>query len=497
MKRSSGVLLNISSLPSKFGIGGFGAEVSNFCNFLYKGAFSYWQVLPLTAIGMGNSPYSGCSAYALNYLYVDPIMMANSGYLSHDIVHSLHIDNDYVVDYNRVISKKQEAIAIAYENISQQTLEKVNEYANCNKWVVDYAMFMTLKKLNNNQAWWQWKEFRDYKLVIKSDFAKHNEKQINYYIFEQMLCDEQWQECRKICKSKSISIVGDMPIYVSLDSVEVWQCPQNFMLDKDYNPTKVAGVPPDYFCEDGQLWGNPLYDYAFMKKNGYKWWLDRLGRMFQLYDVLRIDHFRAFSEYWAVDYGATTAKDGKWCKGVGMDMLAKALEVYPAENFIAEDLGIIDDKVRLLLQQTKMMGMRVMQFGFEDIDSIHLPHNFVTECVGYTATHDNNTTLGWLNQLPTNVLEYVLKYIQMPGNDWKSGGTYSTSVRAMCKTLLASTCKLAIIPYQDLCGYGGDCRMNIPGKAEGNWTFRATSQSMQDCDWNYYNEMNGLYGRKR
>ncbi len=499
MERSSGVLLNISSLPSQYGIGGFGKEIEDFCSFLKKGAFKVWQILPITAIGLGDSPYSGASAFALNYLYIDPQMMKNDGLIDEETrAQSEIFGQDYCVDYAKVYFSKNNLLKKAYETNQYQIKDKLIDFLNQHKWVKSYAMFMALKKLHNGIEWWKWdSKYVIYNQIDFAEFEKNYSYDLYFYVFEQYVCNIQWERAREVCKKNQIKIVGDMPMYVSLDSVEVWETPKNFLLEKDFCPKQVAGVPPDYFCEDGQLWGNPLYDYDFMRKDNFSWWLNRFDRMMELYDVLRIDHFRAFSQFWAVDYGEKTAKNGKWVDGIGMELISKVLQKYNKDNFIAEDLGIIDDKVRELLKECDFYGMRVMQFGFEDGDSIHLPHNFCQDCVGYTATHDNNTTLGWLYSLPENILDYALRYVEADKNNWRNGGYNCQSTKAFIKRLIASTCKVAVVPFQDLCGYGADCRMNTPGLGQGNWTFRATIEALNNCDTQYYHYLNCLYGRNK
>lgn len=495
--RSSGVLLNISSLPSDFGIGGFGWEVKEMCDFLIRGGFHCWQTLPITAIGMGNSPYSGDSAFALNYLYINPYALRDKGWISEQQAQECRIyDKDYQVDYDLVKQKKSTMLMQAYNNVKDKIIADLKVFEIAKGWVSDYAMFKTLCEMHNGSVWWEWdKKYVDIAAIDRIKFIEEHFDSYYYFIFEQYICDEQWYNCRQILKQNQIKIIGDIPMYVCHNSVDVWAAPKNFLLDKNYKPTKVAGVPPDYFCADGQLWGNPLYDYDYMAKTNYSWWLKRFERMFELYDILRIDHFRAFSDYWAVDSNQTTAKNGKWCKGVGMKLLSHVIDKFGQDCFIAEDLGIIDKRVEKLLSDSKLLGMRVMQFGFEDGDSIHLPHNFKPECVAYTATHDNNTTLGWAYSLPPNIIDYVCRYIECEQNNWKNGGYDSTFNKAFVKRLIASCAKLSIIPMQDLCGYGENCRMNTPGLAEGNWTFRATKEAFDKCDSGYYHYLNSLYGR--
>lgn len=497
LNRSAGVLLNISSLPSAYGIGGFGEECQKFCSFLIKGGYHYWQILPLNSIGLGNSPYSGVSAFAGNYLYIDPQMLFAENLISYEEEVVCRGGNMYVTDYEFARKSKSFALHCAFARFFPRYKNELDAFSK-KHWVKDYALFMSLKDTHGGSPWWNWEDiYKYYKKFDKDAFINSNQDLYYYYVFEQYIFDKQWTKVKAEINSRHIKIIGDMPMYVSLDSADVWANTSNFMLDENLMPTEVAGVPPDYFSSNGQLWGNPLYDYKTMEKDNYKWWLDRFERMLSLYDVLRIDHFRAFSEYWAVNSKETTAKNGKWKKGVGMKLFDKIKEKFGDLPLIAEDLGIIDDNVRDLLRKTQLPGMRVMQFGFEDGDSIHLPHNFPQDCVGYTATHDNDTTLGWLYKLSPNILDYVLRYIECDPLKWREGGYNCESTKRFIHKLTASSCLLAIVPFQDLCGYGTDCRMNIPGVADGNWTFRATDEAMDSVDCGYFHYINSLYGRNR
>ena len=498
LKRSSGVLLNVSSLPSAYGIGGLGKEVDDFCDFALSCGFHYWQILPVTTIGLGNSPYSGVSAFAGNYLYIDPETLARQGYISEDARRACEESNPYAVDYGKVIYAKREMLKKAYVNAKDKLADKLHAFEKSAPWVREYALFMTIKQSYDGAPWWNWQEcHKRMDDGAKRGYIADNADDYYYYVFEQYLFDEQWKDAKRRVNDKGMKFIGDMPMYVSRDSADVWAHPDVFLLDKDLNPAAVAGVPPDYFSADGHLWGNPLYNVKHLKKTGYAWWLQRLRRAMDWYDVLRIDHFRAFSRYWSVPAGAQTAKEGKWEKGLGLEFLQTVFAAMPEARFIAEDLGIIDDDVRKLLAQSGLPGMRVMQFGFEDGDSIHLPHNFDTYCVGYTATHDNNTTLGWLQNLPANILEYVLRYIRCENFGWGNGGYGCKSTRAFYRTLAESSCVLAIVPFQDMCGFGADCRMNTPGVAEGNWRYRATYENLDGVDCAFFNEVNSLYGRNR
>ena len=488
LKRAAGVLLNISSLPSQFGIGGFGKEIELMCEFLKRGGFTYWQILPITTIGMGNSPYSSESAFAINSLYIDPYKLLEDGLVTkHDVDNAKYKGEPWQVDYDNVKKLKGNLLKIAFNNAKDINLDK---FIKKSPWVKAYAEFKTLKELNNEKAWYEWDiKLKDREEDCISRIIKNNKNTYMYYVFEQYICQKQWNEARVLCKKYGIKIIGDMPMYVSLDSSDVWGDRKQFLLNKKGSPKKVAGVPPDYFSEDGQLWGNPLYDYNYMREDGFKWWMSRVDQMMNVYDILRIDHFRAFSQYWAVDANAKTAKEGKWCKGAGMDLFNLIYTKYSKDRFIAEDLGIIDNKVRKLLKETGLPCMRVFQFGFDSDESIHLPKNYTENTVGYTATHDNNTTLGWLYELDDNTRRKVLHLIDCDYSVWGIGSYENVSVKKCIKNVLDSKCFLAIIPFQDLCGFGSDCRMNTPGVAEDNWKYRIIKEQMDLCPMDEYYKM--------
>lgn len=497
LKRSAGVLINISTLPSRYGIGGFGPEVEKCVEFLLEGGFKNWQVLPLTTIGLGNSPYSGNSAFALNYLYVDPDTLYKDGYIDEaQMQEAVYNGTPYIVDYAAVYTLKDRVLRHAYENKGEEIHDKLKKYLKTNTWAYDYALYMTVKEKFQNSSWLDWpKEYKFKENLDEKAFIQANRSEFYFYVFSQYVLAEQWAKCRKLLKEKGISIIGDMPMYVSLDSSDVWANRKNYQLKVDGTPKKVAGVPPDYFSENGQLWGNPLYDYKFMATNNFEWWMQRIDRMMEIYDILRIDHFRAFSEYWAVPSDAETAKEGKWCKGVGNELFELIFKKYPKDRFIAEDLGIIDDKVRRLLKKTGLPGMRVMHFGYGDLTNLHTPCNYVKNCIGYTGTHDNNTSLGWLWELDDKTRLRVLEYIGCDKDVWGRGAYDSISVKLMIKKLMESECQIAIVPLQDLFGFGSDCRMNTPGVATGNWQYRATQDQFDSCRKSYYRDLNIATGR--
>lgn len=495
-KRGCGVLLNISSLPGEYSIGTFGKEVEVFCDFLKSIGCRYWQILPITAVGMYNSPYSSVSAFAGNYLYISPDIMYRDGFIDFETLQESKYNNQvFKVDYNEARKSKKIVLEKAFE-LKDYTYEIEDFLFSEGKWVKDYASFMSIKEMYDNKPWWEWPEdLKKNKKEAVEDFISKNIDRFNFYVFEQMVFSFQWKEQLEIIHNKGIKVIGDMPIYVSHDSVDIWANPKNFQVDENLSLTNVAGVPPDYFSQDGQLWGNPLYDFDYQKKENYKWWINRFERMFKLYDILRLDHFRAFDRYYSIDASANNAKNGIWKNGPGIELFNIINEKFSKNRIIAEDLGTIDDSVRNLLEKVGYPGMRVVQFAFEDFDSIHLPHHFIKNSVVYTATHDNTTTLGWLYCLDENIRNYVIKYLEINPDTWSKGGYESDSVKTIIKRLIQSVANLVIIPYQDLCGYGADTRMNIPGVATGNWEFRLTYESYNLVDKKSYLDFNNTYGR--
>lgn len=483
--RSSGVFLSISSLPSDFGIGGFGEEIKEFCDFLKRSGCVWWQILPITTIGLGNSPYSGVSAFAGNYLYIDPIRLYKNGYINDETVSlAKYYGSPHTIDYDFVIKTKKEVLRKAYEYISKEKSYIISRYLSEHRdWLFDYALYMAIKDEQGGKPWYLWDENfkrRDNDTIAK--FLETHDYELGYYICEQYLFHEQWQECRKIFRENGIKIIGDMPIYVSIDSVDVWSHPENYELDENLVPKKVAGVPPDYYSSTGQLWGNPIYNYDYMKKMKYKWFLDRIDAMFNLYDKVRIDHFRAFSEYWACDYGAENAINGEWYEGCGEELFALIKERYPNADIIAEDLGVIDEKVTALREKYNLPGMRVFQFAFDGYNTPHIPHNYERNSVVYTGTHDNNTTYGWIASLEEERLGKLQDYIGE--YDEIYGGENNKYVWSVIRVLLMSVADIVIIPFQDLAGWGEDTRLNTPGVALGNWVVRITHDAISRiaCD---------------
>lgn len=495
--RTTGILLNISSLPSEFGIGGFGKEAIHFAEFLKSCDCKWWQVLPMTTIGLGNSPYSGVSAFAGNYLYIDPIFLKEKGYLTEEECNSLKYSGSaYTVDYGFCYQTKRKAIEYAYQKMANQGGKELYSFVNEEReWLLDYALYMTLKDMHDGKPWFEWEEkYKTKEPKAMGEILQNKSKELGYYIAEQYLFQSQWEERKEEINKLGIGIIGDMPIYVSYDSVDVWANPQYFDLDEDFKPNKIAGVPPDYFCAEGQLWGNPIYNYAKMKKDNYHWFCSRIARMFKLYDKLRIDHFRAFDRYWACDFGSKNAINGKWYSGAGIELFNIIKKRFPKADIIAEDLGIIDDGVIALREKAGFPGMKVLQFAFDGENSPHLTYNYEKNCVAYTGTHDNTTIYGWLAGLNNDAKNKLYDYLGVDRN--LQGGENSPQVWACIRIMLLSVANTVVIPFQDLLGWGEDTRMNTPGVAEGNWLPRITYDDIKRVRADKLRRYNYLSNRK-
>ena len=535
--------MHISSLPGPFGIGVFGEEAIAFAKQLAGQGMKYWQVLPFSYPGMGNSPYQSFSAFAGNWLFIDPRRLMKRGLLTpNEVVDAEYNQNKWRIDYDYLRSSRDEMLRKAFERCDAKTLKEVDKFLADNPWAADVAAYQTVKDDNFGKAWWDWSDDRLKNYDPKAVGELKGSVNYKYHAFVQYLFVTEWVEVKKEINELGIAIIGDMPIYVSGDSADVWASRGLFkMADtakvnkllSDYekamakyhkdmekaekagtNPEdlpkepskpkpealvfdKVAGVPPDYFTEDGQLWGNPIYDWKKMKATGYSWWIRRIEMNYMLYDYLRIDHFRGFSSYWEVDAEAETAKNGKWCKGPGLEFF-EVLDQNGVDRsrLIAEDLGEVTPDLAEFMSKVNIPGMRVMEFAFNPgDDSSFMPHNFDKDCIAYTGTHDNNTLLGWLWDCPEQTRNFCLEYCGFSGDNWGDGGTRSGSCRAIIRTLWMSHADVAIIPIQDMLGYGGDTRMNVPGTATGNWAVRFTKEDLDSIDNDWYRNLNRLYYR--
>ncbi len=473
--RKSGVLMHVSTLPGEYSCGSFGASAYEFIDLLAKGGFGIWQTLPFGMPDKYGSPYKSYSAFAGNPWFIDLEILEKKGLLDKKDLENARQKNKWLCEFER-LDERLELLAKAGRNFKET--DKIHDFLSKNPEIEAFCRFMALKSANNGAELWNF----DPEVKMHEDvFCQH--------AFIQYEFDVQWQDLKKYANDKGIMIIGDLPIYVDTDSADVFGSPENFQLDERLRPKRVAGVPPDYFSEDGQLWGNPLYDWNYMKKDGYTFWRRRMERTMHLFDGVRIDHFRAFSDYYSVDASAKTAKNGKWVKGPGLALVNALKEVAGDKLIIAEDLGVQDERVISLLERSKLPGMRVFQFGFIDGDDHHRPHSYPENCVAYSGTHDNNTLLGYLWELDDNTRAYMLDYCGHTG-DWKS------ALPTIIKSIMRSHADTVIFPIQDILGYGSDTRMNTPGCADGNWRYRVSKDQLASINASYWNAQNELYSRK-
>lgn len=475
-ERKSGVLMHISSLFGDYGIGSFGEGAKEFIDFLKECGFTYWQTLPFCMADDCNSPYQSYSAFGGNPYFIDLDILFKKGLITSEELESQKQSTPYSCEYSRLYHTRFDILLKACKRARNKS--EINEFIEKNKYLKDFCEFMGRKAANGGKPWYEWENDS----IDNATFEMWKFIQFEFFA--------EWNEIKKYANEKGIKIIGDVPIYVALDSSDTWGNPQYFMLNRDNVPTSIAGVPPDYFCEDGQKWGNPLYNWEEMKKDGYKWWCDRISHMLTIFDGIRLDHFRGFESYWSIPKDAKTAKEGEWKKGPGIELCEKFKEIAGDKLIIAEDLGDIDDNVRKLVKDSGFPGMNVFQFGFfGDTKSNHMPHNYKENSVSYTGTHDNNTLLGYLWELNENERREMLFYCGYESEDWERG--YNN----ILKTVFESHSGLVIFPIQDLLGYGSDTRLNIPGKADGNWQFRITKDQLNTIDKEKFKKYNRIYGR--
>ncbi len=495
--RKSGVLLPLSSVNGNFGVGVMGDEARSFIMKLKRMGFGCWQVLPTGTADDMNSPYCSQSVFAGNYIYIDPEALLKKGLVSREQVEdNIYHGSCYTSNYLYAQEKRLSLLRAAFRNLGEREMKSIESFSEEYSFAGDFALYMSIKERNGLTAWWEWDdEYKYYdRAVLHKDELKED---ILFWLFVQQEFYSQWLSLKNFANENGIEIIGDMPIYVSLDSVDVWCKTDMFKLDPEtLKPKKVAGVPPDYFSENGQKWGNPIYDWDKMEKDGYRWWIDRIAFSLKIYDTVRIDHFRAFASYWEIDADAETAKTGQWQKGPGMKLFDAVKKELPSPSIVAEDLGIFGEDVVRLLEDTGFPGMRVIQFGFDPYgDSTHLPHNYDKNCVAYVGTHDNNTILGWLYEAREDQRRFALDYCGFHGNDWGAGGYYSASCRAVIEAVWRSSANTAIVAFQDMCGFGSDARTNTPGTAENNWLYRAGKDAVDAVDEKYFIALNTLYRR--
>lgn len=493
MKRSSGIILPISSLPSPHGIGTLGEAAFEFVDFLASAHQSWWQILPVGPTSYGDSPYQSPSTFAGNPYFVDLDLLVADGLLAQDEVDAVPWGEDPArVDYAALYAGRAPLLRKAAARGLGRDRKQVEAFREANaSWLDDYALFMSLKEHFGMVSWTEWPD-EDARLRRPSALAKYREllhDDIEYYVYVQYLFAKQWEALRSYAHAKGIKILGDLPIYVAMDSSDVWADPEVFQLDEKNVPYEVAGVPPDYFSADGQLWGNPLYDYEAMKQDGYAWWLRRIKGASKLYDALRIDHFRGFESYWAVPFGEKTARRGHWVKGPGMDLVGRLKTTFPEISFIAEDLGYPTPEVRQLLDDSGFPGMKVLEFAFDSRDSgsNYLPHCHIPECVCYTGTHDNVPLMGWKHEADPADVAMAKEYLGIRSDD--------DFVWGFIRGGMSSVSNLFVAQMQDYLELGSESRTNIPGVLGGNWQWRLLPGQASPELTERLAAMTHLYGR--
>lgn len=491
MKRASGILMHISSLPSDYGIGDFGKEAYKFVDFLVKGKQKYWQILPLGVTGFGDSPYQCFSAFAGNPYFIDIDELIEKGYITEEKVKSLPLTREEnKVDYGLLYINKMDILRISYKNAKEELKEELEMfYKKNNYWLREFALFMSLKASNDGVSWLEWEdEFKDANSKAVKEFENRNQDEIYFWVFTQYFFFLQWEKLKEYANKNNVYIIGDLPIYVSQDSSDVWKSPELFYLDNHLSPVTVSGCPPDGFSPTGQLWGNPIYNWQKMEDDGYKWWIKRIRSSFQIYDVLRIDHFRGFEAYWEVPYGSEDAVNGQWTKGPGIKLFNKIKEELGELDIIAEDLGFITDGVIELIEDTGFPRMKMLQFAFDvNGDSDFLPHNYDKNSIVYTASHDSSNVMGWVKDISKEELDYATKYLHLKDDEPMNWG--------FIRGAWSSAADLAVAPIQDLLGLGHEARMNTPSTVGGNWCYRIGKDDLTDELAEKIGEMTNIYRR--
>lgn len=476
MKRSSGVILHVSSLWGDYSEGSFGKAAREWIDFLSDSGFTYWQVLPFCLPDEMDSPYKSFSAFSENPMFIDLPLLAEDGLLTEDELLGARQASPYACEFDRLHRERLPLLAKAMERF--RDWDAIRLFLKQHPHTDKFCSFMALKKANNDLPWQEW------------SVQEPDEHEYKLWCFTQYQFYIQWKKVREYASEKGVRIIGDIPIYVALDSSDVWSEPYLFQLNDQYMPKAVAGVPPDYFSADGQLWGNPLYDWNQMKADGYSWWKDRMTFMLELFDGVRIDHFRGLESYFSIPAQDTTARNGVWKKGPGYPFIQELKKICKDRLIIAEDLGDITPAVRSLVNRSGFPGMRVFQFAFlGDCESPHLPHNYIDNCVAYTGTHDNNTLLGYIWEQDSETRKKILSYCGYDSPDWDAG--YDSILR----TMLQSHAGLVIFPVQDLLLFGSDTRMNKPGIGSGNWSYRIAEYQIKNLDRGKFRSWNRLYGR--
>jgi 4-alpha-glucanotransferase len=496
LNRASGILLHPTSLPGPNGSGDFGAAAFHFIDWLASAGQKLWQVLPLGGIGPGNSPYMSSSAFAGNPLLIDLNELQQSGWLENDEVTPEKQFNPTSIDFSQVVPWRMSRLALAANrftaNASVNDRQDFEAFKATHTWLNDYTLFMTLCEVHEHQDWNLWpSDLANRQAQALNQVRQLHVARIAFWEFTQWCFFRQWNKLRDYARSKDIKIIGDAPIFIAFQSAEVWARPELFALDNQNQPTVIAGVPPDFFSATGQRWGNPLYRWDAHKAESYQWWIERIRHTFTLVDIVRIDHFRGFVDYWEIPVSEPTAINGRWVKGPGSDLFDAVQAALGDLAVIAEDLGIITEEVEQLRQKLQFPGMRILHFAFGgDNNNAYLPHNYEANTVVYTGTHDNNTTHGWWQEATQQVRHHAMQYLglQSPQDEanihWKLISAASASVAAT-----------VIHPMQDVLGLSGQSRMNLPGVGEGYWQWRFTWEQVTPIHAGHLREVTQLFGR--
>ncbi|MBO5543587.1 MAG: 4-alpha-glucanotransferase [Oscillospiraceae bacterium] len=475
MERTSAVLMPMTSLPSPYGVGTMGRAAFEFVDFLAASGQKYWQLLPLGPTSYGDSPYSSFSSFAGNPYYIDLDLLAEEGLLTKKEIEAVPWGDDPErTDYGRLYEGRYPLLRKAYERGAERLRPEAERFYRENgRWLSEYALYMAVKAYFGMKSWTEWPDdgIRKHQEASVREYTEKLQKEIDFHRFVQFLFYRQWAALKAYAEEKKVGFIGDVPIYVAMDSADVWSEPQFFQLDAEGRPSEVAGVPPDAFNDDGQLWGNPLYDWDRMKADGYGWWIRRIEGATKLFDVLRIDHFRGMDSYWAVPAGEKTAKNGRWRTGPGMSLVGVLTSWFHGTQFIAEDLGYLTASVRQLVKDSGLPGMCVMEFAFDAHgDSDYLPHRCSENRVCYLGTHDNDTVHGWLETTAESDLEFARRYMHITEDEGWCWG--------MIRTGMATASQLFVVLMQDLLELDGSARMNTPGTDSGNWQWRMKPGSL-------------------
>lgn len=474
--RRSGVLMHISSLPSPYGIGTMGEEAYRYVDFLKNAGQSYWQILPINQTSYGDSPYQSFSAFAGNPYFIDLDMLCEEGYLTKEECESYTWGNDEeTVDYAVLYENRYAILKKVYKKFTENIPTDYRSFCKEQEdWLEDYALFMALKDAHGGISWQEWEpELKARNALVMEIVRDEHEETISFWKMIQYLFFKQWKALKSYANEQGIEIIGDVPIYVAADSADVWTNPGQFYLDEELNLIDVAGCPPDAFSADGQLWGNPLFNWSNMEADDYAWWTKRIAYVAKLYDVVRIDHFRGFESYYAIPAKAKTAANGEWREGPGVQLFKRLEEKLGKLPIIVEDLGFLTDEVIQMVADSGYPGMKVIQFAFDSRESgDYLPHNYEKHCVVYTGTHDNDTILGWFDTAPEASVKYAIEYLRLTKEEGYHWG--------MMKSVWASTGELAVVTMQDLLGLGSEARMNIPSTIGTNWRWRMKKEAATD-----------------